>query len=74
MSLLSPFLKQEVTFACFRMSGNIFVLMLKFKIWVKGAAIICELSRSILALKSSNPVAFEISRVDKFVRVVGNNT
>ena len=53
--------------ACFRLSGNNFVLMLRFKIWVKGAAIMCELSRSILALRSSSPVAFEISRLDNWV-------
>ena len=38
LSPFFPFLKQGVTFAIFKVSVKFFVLVLKFKIWAKGAA------------------------------------
>ena len=57
MSDLSPFLKHVVTFAFLKLSGKMPVLILKLKIFVKGAAISSALSLKNLALRPSGPVA-----------------
>ena len=58
---LSPFLKHGVILAFLKPSGKIPVVMLRFRIFVMGAAIIGALILKNLALRPSSPVAFERS-------------
>ena len=51
-----------MTFAFLKLSGKKPVLMLKLKIFVKGAAITSALSLKNLALRPSSPVSFDMSR------------